>query len=165
MLGNSLESLLYQLSSVFLWPALLLIIATLCYTLFSMGKLMTDAWLRHRGHRRGRLSLYAKNTGCSSEDLELWIMRQLELLRLASRITPLLGLVATLIPMGPALLALSENDTAAVGQNMVVAFAGVTLALIAASLSFTVLNIRRRWLFEELRLVECDAETQSTGRC
>lgn len=41
---------------------------------------------------------------------------------------------------------------------MVVAFSGVTLALIAASLSFVVLNVRRRWLLEELRLVEREAE-------
>lgn len=163
MTTNSLESLLYQLSSVFLWPALLLIITALCYTLFSTGRLMTDSWLRHRGKLRGQLSLYAKNSGCTGDDLELWIIRRLELLRLTSRITPLLGLVATLIPMGPALLALSENNTAAVGQNMVVAFAGVTLALIAASLSFMVLSIRRRWLLEELRLVEREAELHATG--
>ena len=54
----------------------------------------------------------------------------------------------------PALLALSENDTASIGQNMVIAFSGVTLALIAASISFVILNIRRRWLFEELRTIE-----------
>ena len=161
MMASSLETILYQISSIFLWPALLLIIFALCYTLFSAGKLMSDSWLRRQGHRRGKLSAYAKDTAWASEDLELWIMRELELIRLVSRITPLLGLVATLIPMGPALLSLSENNTAAVGQNMVVAFAGVTLALIAASLSFAVLNVRRRWLFEELRLVECDAEFQT----
>ncbi|MFA7552921.1 MAG: MotA/TolQ/ExbB proton channel family protein [Spongiibacteraceae bacterium] len=160
---NNLESLLYQLSSVFLWPALLMIVAALCYTLFSTGKLMMDAWLRQGSHLRSKLSLYANNSACTSDDLELWIIRHLELLRLTSRITPLLGLVATLIPMGPALLALSENNTAAVGQNMVVAFSGVTLALIAASLSFAVLNIRRRWLFEELRLIEREVDSNAAG--
>jgi biopolymer transport protein ExbB/TolQ len=58
--------------------------------------------------------------------------------------------------MGPALLALADNNTATVGQSMVVAFSGVTLALIAASLSFWILNIRRRWLFEELRVIEIE---------
>ncbi|WP_417228413.1 MotA/TolQ/ExbB proton channel family protein [Amphritea sp.] len=163
MLTGSLETLLYQLSSLFLWPALLLIIAALCFTLFSMGQLIKDAYLRSRGYDRSQLSLYAKNEECTSDDIELWIMGRLELLRLTSRITPLLGLVATLIPMGPALLALSDNNTAAVGQNMVIAFSGVTLALISASLSFTVLNIRRRWMFEELRLVERERVSQVSG--
>lgn len=156
MLTTSFESLLYQLSSLFLWPALLLIVLALCFSLYSLGCLATDALSRYRGNLRSQLSQYAKNEVCTTDDIELWIMRRLEMLRLTSRISPLLGLVATLIPMGPALLALSENNTAIVGQNMVIAFSGVTLALIAASVSFAVLSIRRRWLFEELRLVECD---------
>jgi len=153
---NNLETFLYQLSSVFLWPALVLIIIALAYTIFSFGILMMDAWFRHQGNKRTKLSDYAKSKSLISDDLELWIVRRLELLRLTSRITPLLGLVATLIPMGPALLALAENNTSTVGQSMVVAFSGVTLALIAASLSFWILNIRRRWLFEELRVIEVE---------
>lgn len=160
---SNLESILYQVSSIFLWPALVLIIVALAYTLYSMGRLMADAWLRQKGNFIGELSLHAQKIGSNSDDLELWIIRRLELLRLTSRITPLLGLVATLIPMGPALLALSENNTGVVGQNMVMAFSGVTLALIAASLSFAILNIRRRWLFEEMRLIERNLETNEKG--
>ena len=156
MTANNLETLLYQLSSIFLWPTLILIIIALCYSLFSIGKLISDIYLRSRGNLRSELSLYAEKITCTSDDLELWIMGNLELLRLTSRITPLLGLVATLIPIGPALLALSDNNTAVVGQNMVVAFSGVTLALISASLSFVILTIRRRWLLEELRLIESE---------
>ena len=150
----SLDGLLYQVANLFLLPALLLIMAALIYCLYSLGTLLIDALYQRRGHRHGALRLYAEQAGVNSDDLELWIMQKLELLRLTSRVTPLLGLVATLIPMGPALLALSNNNTAAVGENMVVAFAGVTLALIAASISFVVLNIRRRWLFAELRQIE-----------
>ncbi|MGL1958708.1 MAG: MotA/TolQ/ExbB proton channel family protein [Colwellia sp.] len=153
---NNLESFLYQLSSVFLWPALLLIIIALAYTLFATGLFLMDAWFRRQGNERSALSTYAQSGKFITDDLELWIVRRLELLRLTSRVTPLLGLVATLIPMGPALLALAENNTATVGQSMVVAFSGVTLALIAASLSFWMLNVRRRWLFEELRVIEIE---------
>ncbi len=46
---------------------------------------------------------------------------------------------------------------------MVVAFSGVTLALIAASLSFWILNIRRRWLFEELRVIEIEQAVPVNG--
>lgn len=160
---NNLEALLYQLSSIFLWPALLLIIVALCYTLFCAGQLIMDTWFRRQGNTRGPLSHFAESSNGITDDLELWIIRHLEPLRLTSRITPLLGLVATLIPMGPALLALSENNTAVVGQSMVVAFSGVTLALIAASLSFWVLNIRRRWMFEELRVIEREQEQLAGG--
>jgi len=151
---QNFESLLYQVSAVFLLPALLIIIAALLYSLYASGSVVTEAWLRRNSSQGGALTAYAHSTGLASDDLELWIMRRLELLRMTSRVTPLLGLVATLIPMGPALLALSQNDTATIGNNMVLAFSGVTLALIAASLSFAILNIRRRWLLEELRQIE-----------
>lgn len=154
----SIDELLYNISSVFLIPSLALILLALLYALYSLGSLITEMFLRRRGRVRSGLSLYAEEVRVTSDDLELWIMKRLELLRLTSRVSPLLGLVATLIPMGPALLALTENDASTMGKNMVVAFAGVTLALIAASLTFTVLNIRRRWLLEELRLIERENE-------
>ncbi|WP_250462272.1 MotA/TolQ/ExbB proton channel family protein [Microbulbifer litoralis] len=163
MFINNLESVLYQVSAIFLVPCLLLIVAALAYTIYALGALLAEAGLRRRGRLASGLSRHASGEGIRSDDLELWIMRRLELLRLTSRVTPMLGLVATLIPMGPALLALSENDTTSVGSNMVVAFSGVTLALIAASLSFVVLNIRRRWLFEELLLIEHASESGNTG--
>ncbi|MCX2782374.1 MotA/TolQ/ExbB proton channel family protein [Microbulbifer thermotolerans] len=164
MFSSNLESVLSQVSAVFLAPSLLCIVLALIYTLYAFGALLTDAWLMRKGVRRTELSAYARKAAKHSDDLELFIMRKLELLRLTSRVTPMLGLVATLIPMGPALLALSENDTTSVGSNMVVAFSGVTLALITASLSFVILNIRRRWLFEELRMIEQDSEPSAGGR-
>lgn len=66
----------------------------------------------------------------------------------------MLGLVATMIPMGPALLALTRSDAQGVGENMVVAFSSVILALAAASLTYLVLTVRRRWLLQELRMFE-----------
>ena len=66
----------------------------------------------------------------------------------------MLGLVATMIPMGPALLALTRSDAQGVGDNLVVAFSAVILALVSASITFFILTIRRRWLLQELREME-----------
>jgi biopolymer transport protein ExbB/TolQ len=59
-----------------------------------------------------------------------------------------------MIPMGPALLALTRSDAQSVGENMVVAFSSVILALVSASLTFFIMTVRRRWLLEELRHFE-----------
>lgn len=85
-------------------------------------------------------------------------MRRLEWLRITSRSAPMLGLVATMIPMGPALLALTRSDAQGVGDNLVVAFSAVILALISASITFFILTIRRRWLLQELRDIELSRE-------
>jgi biopolymer transport protein ExbB/TolQ len=53
--------------------------------------------------------------------LELFILKQLEWLRITTRSTPMLGLIATMIPMGPAMLALTESNIDGVGENLVVA--------------------------------------------
>ena len=155
------ETILYEVSAVFLVPALTAILVSLAYSLLTLGRFLMELALRYSGRKQGALTQYYRKTGADSDDLELWIMRRLEPLRLVSRVAPLLGLVATLIPMGPALMALTSGESAEMASNLVVAFSGVTLALIAASLAFFVLNIRRRWLLEELRVIETGAEVVS----
>ncbi|WP_211099105.1 MotA/TolQ/ExbB proton channel family protein [Azospirillum brasilense] len=113
-----------------------------------------EAWQRRRGVHRSPLIAHRHRTGCGSDDLELWIMKRLEWLRVVARSAPMLGLVATMIPMGPALLALIRNDAQGIGENLTVAFSAVILALVAASIAFFILTFRRRWLLEDLRAVE-----------
>lgn len=151
---NALESTLYDLSHLFLAPVLLLILLALAYAFLSFGAFLWEALQRRRGHYRPELLAWQARHGGSSEDLELRILKRLEGLRIVSRTAPMLGLVATMIPMGPALLALTRSDAQGVGENMVVAFSSVILALVAASLTFLVLTVRRRWLLQELRQFE-----------
>jgi biopolymer transport protein ExbB/TolQ len=151
---NELESTLYALTRVFMTPVLLLILAALVYAFVALGAFAVEAWQRRRGIYRSPLREYRGQSGFSSDDLELWIMKRLEWLRITSRSAPMLGLVATMIPMGPALIALTRSDAQGVGDNLVVAFSAVILALVSASITFFVLTIRRRWLLQELREIE-----------
>ena len=151
---NILEAGLYDLTGVFLVPVLLLILAALLYSFVVLGTFAMEAVQRARGRFQSRLAAHHASTGCASDDLELWIMQRLEWLRVTSRTAPMLGLVATMIPMGPALLSLSQSDAKGMGENLVVAFSSVILALVAASITFFVLTIRRRWLLQELRSIE-----------
>lgn len=155
---NALESLLYDAAHLFLVPVLLLILAALLYAFAALGAFALEAVQRRRGRHRSDLHAAQRAGGLASDDMELWILRRLEWLRITSRTAPMLGLVATMIPMGPALLALTRSDAQAVGENLVVAFSAVILALVAASITFLVLTVRRRWLLEELRAIEREAE-------
>ncbi|MPZ39809.1 MAG: MotA/TolQ/ExbB proton channel family protein [Rhizobiales bacterium] len=155
---NVLESGLFELSKLFLLPVLALILLALAYAFIALGAFATEAWQRARGTYRSRLAAYQATHGGGSDDLELWILQRLEWLRIVSRTTPMLGLVATMIPMGPALLALANNDAKAIGESLVVAFSAVILALISASITFVILTVRRRWLLQELRAIECKGE-------
>ena len=147
-----LETTLFELSKLFLTPVLLLIALLFAYALFTVGGFIAEGWLRRRGSALRRY--HAAYPGLASEDLELWIVKKLELLRIASRTAPMLGLVATMIPMGPALLSLSDGKMDGVGENLAVAFSAVITALVSASLTFWVLTVRRRWMLSDLREIE-----------
>lgn len=151
---HGLEAGLFGLARLFLLPALALILLSLGVALVALGSFLAEAFQRRTGRYISALAAHQARTGAASDDLELWVMKRLEPLRIVSRSAPMLGLVATMIPMGPALLALGSGDASAVGENLVVAFSGVILALIAASVAHAVLTVRRRWLLEELRTVE-----------
>ncbi len=150
----ALEATLYDVSRLFLAPVMLLILASVAYALIVAGAFAVESIRRARGEKGGRLKHHHARTGCAIHDLELVVLKRLEWLRVVSRAAPMLGLIATMIPMGPALLALGTGDVASVGQNLVVAFSSVILALVAASVTFTIYTIRRRWLLEELRAIE-----------
>lgn len=153
----ALEATLYDASRLFLVPVMLLILASLAYAVISLGSFAAEGVQRLRGRSVPRLAKHQRATNCAIDDLELVVIKRLEWLRLVSRAAPMLGLVATMIPMGPALLALGSNNGQAVGENLVVAFSSVILALVAASITFFVYTIRRRWLLEELRAIETGA--------
>ncbi len=155
---NALEVLMYDVARVFLTPVLLIILALFVYAFYSLGAFLFEAWQRRDPERARQvcaLHRQRRQRGpMDSEALQLQVLKQLEPLRITTRTAPMLGLVATMIPLGPALLSLGDGDLQRVGENLVVAFAAVIIALIAASITFLVLTVRRRWLLASLADLE-----------
>jgi len=149
---NAIEAFLYEISKFFLAPVLLLLCAMFVYALFALGQLLVEAALRiRRPHGSAPLHGWqARHPGAGADALELHVLRQLEWQRIVSRVAPMLGLVATMIPMGPALVAVAAGHTQGMAQNLVVAFSAVIIALLSAAITFVVQSLRRRWLLEEL---------------
>lgn len=149
---NGLEAFLHEISKFFLTPVLVVLSLMFVLSLFYLGTLLFELALRAFGGRGVRtLTRYARrNPTANQEALELHLLKLIEPLRITSRVAPMLGLVATMIPMGPALVAVSSGNTQGIANNLVVAFSAVIVALLAAAITFTVLSIRRRWLLEEL---------------
>ena len=149
---NALESFLYEISKFFLTPVLVVLCLMFVYALFAFGMLLFDLVLRRlRGRGVQALRLYArKHPAANQEALELQLLKLIEPLRITSRVAPMLGLVATMIPMGPALVAVSSGNAGGIAQNLVVAFSAVIVALLSAAITYLVLSVRRRWLLAEL---------------
>lgn len=159
---SALENVLYETSRLFLTPVLLILCAMFLYAVFTVGMLLFDGVVRQRQGAHQPLQQWRqRNPQANDTALELQVLKWLEPLRITSRVAPMLGLVATMIPMGPALIAVSAGNAQGVAQNLVVAFAAVIVALLAASMTYVVLSIRRRWLLAELNTLLSASPTQS----
>jgi len=107
--------------------------------------------LRARPLKGYRLfSHYQENNDKTSTDLEVFALKSLENQRLVTRIAPMLGLVATMIPMGPALKALADGNIQGISENLVIAFAAVIFGLMTASITFWTASVKKRWFVCEL---------------
>lgn len=155
-MSHALEVLMYQVGQIFLMPTLLVITVMFFYSFYALGAFALQAWQRRQrpiGTHDAGYSLFdwaCQHPQANMDDFDVYAHKLLETPRLVTRIAPMLGLVATMIPMGPALKGLSSGNLAQVSDNLAVAFSAVILALIAASLSYWIVSVQRRWLAEEL---------------
>ncbi|MFM7797614.1 MAG: MotA/TolQ/ExbB proton channel family protein [Planctomycetota bacterium] len=102
--------------------------------------------VEHRGSPARRNRILAEYEVAA--DLDLAPARTL------TRLGPLLGLMGTLIPLGPALLGLASGDVKSLVQNVQVAFATTVVGLVAGAIGFLVTQSRQRWQAEDLMLLE-----------
>lgn len=66
------------------------------------------------------------------------------------KLGPILGLMGTLIPMGPALAGLSSGDIGSMAYNMQIVFATTVLGLVCGGVGFVLLQIKQRWANTDL---------------
>jgi biopolymer transport protein ExbB/TolQ len=78
---------------------------------------------------------------------------------LISRITPMLGLMATLIPLGPGIIALGEGDTAGLADSLLTAFDATVAGLVTAVVALAVSKLRKHWYENYMISLEAGANT------
>ncbi len=93
------------------------------------------------------------------EEEELKAIKKTEKTDIIAKIGPALGLIATLIPMGPGLAALGAGDINTLAQNLIIAFDAAILGLASAAIAFTISRVRKRWYEDQLSTLEALAES------
>jgi len=71
-----------------------------------------------------------------------------------TRLAPMLGLMGTLIPLGPGLAALGDGDVKILSTAMSVAFDTTVLGLLAGMTGFIISRLRKRWYDKALTIME-----------
>ena len=91
-------------------------------------------------------------------DYEIMADKDLAISKTLSKMGPMLGLMGTLIPMGPALVGLSTGDISSMAYNMQVAFATTVVGLFAAAIGFITQQVKQRWYLQDMTHLEFLAE-------
>lgn len=82
------------------------------------------------------------------EEEEVKMAKSLEKVDIVTRIGPTLGLMGTLIPMGPGLAALGSGDVTTLASAIIVAFDTTVVGIGSGAIAYVISKIRRRW-YEE----------------
>ncbi len=172
-----LQSLLYSVSSAFLWPALLAILCLFLYCTYLVGQVLSEV-LDRRANKAAFGRLYAGSLTRSRfleeswqlevarfalaaagppdrlekalADLENDMRKRVERLTILSRTGPILGLVGTLIPLQPALAGLAAGNMQSMAANLLIGFTTTVLGLIVGGASFAISVVVRNWYRQDL---------------
>lgn len=76
-----------------------------------------------------------------------------------ARVAPMFGLMGTLIPLGPGLIALGQGDTKTLSDSLLIAFDTTVAGLISGAVSYVVSGIRKSWYEGYMTALETLMET------
>lgn len=164
---DTLALTIFSLTSALIWPIALLLMFAVAHSAFLIGEMIVETFQRNRSpaalksvrdippnlatHQvirewtRQRQSDPTANDWLVLDRTEAALARRVDRSRLWVRLAPALGLMGTLVPLGPALVALAKNDLATLSNHLVLAFGTTVLGLLAAGLSWIVMNTQDRW--------------------
>ena len=107
----------------------------------------------------------ARNMGLPDEDLfslakaemaRVDEARQMRVRRteLVTKIGPMMGLICTLIPLGPGIVAMGQGQVDLLSSSLLVAFDGTVAGLVSAVVAMVITNFRKRWYRQYITAME-----------
>ena len=97
-------------------------------------------------------------------NFEIAADKDLAISKTLTKLGPILGLMGTLIPMGPALAGLASGDIASKAYNMKIAFATTVVGLVAGAVGFLTQQVKQRWYLQDMTNLEFIAELLNENR-
>jgi biopolymer transport protein ExbB/TolQ len=142
----SLVQWVHALVPLLLYPTILALFVCVALACVEGGLLLGERAVLQRRKRPAELSL-----------VEARARRRIERADILTRLSPMLGLMATLISLGPGLTALSNGNLGLLAEAMLTAFDATVLGLAAGAVGFVSARLRRRWYDEALSRWEKEA--------
>jgi hypothetical protein len=169
-----LETFLYLVSSVLLYPVVVALVLLIFWVLLSFGGFLRE-WIDRRRNHFSPLINYlivlkeAFRTASDQRHLditaerilqaeELKLVKSLDRIRFVIRTGPALGLMGTLIPMGISLSSLAQGDMPKMAGSMVTAFTTVVVGLACSVIAYLMALVKEKWVRADMRELECATE-------
>ena len=134
MLHGVVIDLLHSFVSWLLYPVIIGLILAVVLVLIEAGYLLAERYYT--------LSIYSIG---KIKKFEHYASKRLERSDLLARCGPILGLMGTLIPLGPGLTALSAGNIDILAVALSVAFDTTVVGLLVGLIAFVISRLRRRW--------------------
>lgn len=87
-------------------------------------------------------------------EFEIEADKDLGVSKILTKLGPMMGLMGTLIPMGPALAGLASGDIESMARNMQMAFATTVTGLVAAAIGYVTQQVKQRWYLQDMTNLE-----------
>jgi biopolymer transport protein ExbB/TolQ len=150
-MNGSIIQATHTLVPLLLQPVVIALFVCLALACADIGVLLGERWQLRRRDRPTDLA-----------PVERRAHRRIERADILTRTAPMLGLMATLISLGPGLTALSNGSLGQLAAAMLTAFDTTVLGLAAGIVGFIIGRLRRRWYDEALTRWERDATGASS---
>lgn len=109
------------------------------------------------------LDLFSLNLEKLLQKMGRMISKRLELTNVMVRLGPMFGLMGTLIPMGPALLALTKGDINTLAGNLIIAFGTTVIGLLIGGVAYFISTVRTRWYKHDMNDIHYICEVLFEG--
>ena len=94
------------------------------------------------------------------EDEESKLIKNTSKTDILIRLGPILGLLGTLIPLGPGLSALGSGDIATLAESLTIAFDTTVVGLSVGAVAYLISKFKKQWYESDLMTVETIAEAE-----
>lgn len=86
---------------------------------------------------------------------------------MVAKLGPIFGLLGTLIPLGPGIVALGQGDTITLSQSIMSAFDTTVAGLISAAIAMVISSVRKGWYAKYMTILEalmvCELEVMKNA--
>lgn len=150
MFDGSSFGVMHALVSYLLQPVIWLLLLFTAWAVVEIGTLLAERLI---GLKRWQES-------GNIDEFETLAAKRIERTDFLTRIAPMLGLMGTLIPLGPGLAALGEGELSILTTAMSVAFDTTVLGLLVGIIGFVAGRLRRRWYEQTLNYMEVNEASE-----